>query len=314
MIEASRLGELVGKTLLGRSGVRVGKVTQVYEGTGGEGTFATVKTGLFGGHSSFVPLAEAELHGDNVHVPYPKELVDEAPRIAEGQELHAAEEERLFAHYGLSGAAPAAAAPAGDGSMTRSEERLHVGTERVETGRARLRKYVVTETVTQTVPVSHEELRVVREPLSPGDPGVPVVTELSEELHEVVLSAERPVVQREVVAVERIRLATETVTGEETVTEQVRKEQVEVDEGLPPQATTAMPVAAPQEVETVTKSELFVAPREDDAAEGTTSEFFVAPREAEPSDGGGLLDRLTASSDGTTSEFFIAPREDEPKG
>ena len=304
MIEASRLRELVGKTVLGRSGVRVGKVAQVYESTGGEGTFATVRTGLFGNHSSFVPLAEAELHGDNVHVPYPKELVDDAPRVADEQELGPEEEDRLFAHYGLTGAPAAAPAPAGDGVVTRSEERLHVGTERIETGRARLRKYVVTETVTQTVPVSHEELRVVRELLEPGAPGVPEVSELSEELHEVVLSAERPVVQREVVPVERIRLATETVSGEETVTEQVRKEHVEVLSDLPVGERSG--ISAPPAVETTTSSELFLAPREAEPEDGTTttSEFFVAPREPDAGDDG------TA----TTSEFFLAPREDEPKG
>ena len=284
MIEASKLRELVGKTVLGRSGVRVGKVTQVYESVDGEGTFATVRTGLFGGHSSFVPLAEAQLHGDDVHVPYPKEQIDEAPRVADQQELGPDEEDRLFAHYGLTGAAPAAPRPSGEAEVTRSEERLHVGVERVESGRARLRKYVVTETFTETVPVSHEELRVVRERLEPGAPGVPQVDALSEEVHEVVLSAERPVVQKEVVAVERIRLATETVTGEETVTEQVRKEQVEVLSDLPAPERPAPPAPPAQEFETVTKTELFVAPREDgsDADESTTSEFFVAPREADP--------------------------------
>ncbi len=53
-----------------------------------------------------------------------------------------------------------------DDAMTRSEEQLRVGTERVEAGRARLRKYVTTETETRTVPVSHEEVRVEREPIT----------------------------------------------------------------------------------------------------------------------------------------------------
>ncbi|MCW2679643.1 MAG: photosystem reaction center subunit [Frankiales bacterium] len=300
MIEVN-LRELVGKTLLGRSGVRVGKVTEVYESTGGEGTFAAVKTGLFGNHSSFVPLAEAELHGDNVHVPYPKELIDQAPRVAADQELSTQEEERLFAHYGAAPASQrAAAAPVEDGVVTRSEERLHVATERVETGRARLRKYVVTETVTHTVPVSHEELRIVREPLEPGAMDVPVVTSLTEEVHEVVLSAERPVVQREIVPVERIRLDTESVSGEEMVTEQVRKEQVEVLSDLPVHESTGISAAA----ETTTHSELFVAPRgtEPSTGEATTSELFLAPREPDPpADAGETV----------TTEIFLAPREDD---
>jgi stress response protein YsnF len=44
--------------------------------------------------------------------------------------------------------------------MTRSEEELDVGTSERETGRARLRKYVVTEEASQTVPVRREEIDV----------------------------------------------------------------------------------------------------------------------------------------------------------
>ncbi|HJX44764.1 MAG TPA: PRC and DUF2382 domain-containing protein, partial [Geodermatophilus sp.] len=61
--------------------------------------------------------------------------------------------------------------PTTDSAMTRSEEHLQVGTQRVEAGRARLRKYVVTENVTQTVPVSHEEVRVEREPITEANMG-----------------------------------------------------------------------------------------------------------------------------------------------
>ena len=111
--------------------------------------------------------------------------------------------------------------------MTRSEEQLHVGTESVQTGRARLRKYVVTENVTTTVPVSHEEVRLEREPITDTNRDAAVSgADISEEEHEVHLHAERPVVAKETVPVERVRLATETVTGKEQVSEEVRKEQI----------------------------------------------------------------------------------------
>jgi hypothetical protein len=70
--------------------------------------------------------------------------------------------------------------PTTDEAMTRSEERLNVGTRTEETGRVRLRKYVVTENVTRTVPVRREEA----------------------EEHEVTLTEERPVVGKETVPVE----------------------------------------------------------------------------------------------------------------
>ncbi|QTG81329.1 DUF2382 domain-containing protein [Arthrobacter crystallopoietes] len=120
--------------------------------------------------------------------------------------------------------------PTTDDAMTRSEEQLHVGTESRETGRARLRKYIVTENVTQTVPVSREEVRIEREPITDANAGAALSgPDLSEEEHEVVLREERPVVEKETVPVERVRLEKETVTDQETVSEEVRKEQIETD-------------------------------------------------------------------------------------
>jgi uncharacterized protein (TIGR02271 family) len=123
--------------------------------------------------------------------------------------------------------------------MTRSEEQLRVGTERVATTRARLVKYVITEDVQITVPIRREEIRVEQVPLDEpvgADVGggeslvaeqAPVSGGLPEE---IVLHAERPVVTVEVVPIERVRLRTELVEGQERVTEQVQREQVVVDE------------------------------------------------------------------------------------
>ena len=118
--------------------------------------------------------------------------------------------------------------------MTVSEERLAVGTERQEAGRARLRKYVVTENVTQTVPVQREEVRLEREPITDANVGAATSgPEISEEEHEVVLHEERPVVEKETVPVERVRLDTETVTEQQTVDADVRKERVDVEGDVP---------------------------------------------------------------------------------
>jgi uncharacterized protein (TIGR02271 family) len=120
--------------------------------------------------------------------------------------------------------------PTTDNAMTLSEERLNVGTRETEVGRARLRKYVVTENVTETVPVTREEVRVEREPITDANIGSALDgPAISEEEHEVVLHAEEPVVAKEAVPVERVRLDTETVTEEVTVTEGLRKEEIEVD-------------------------------------------------------------------------------------
>ena len=172
--------------------------------------------------------------------------------------LERAEEDRLYAHYGIGDGnrtyTDAAAGrdgdyrdadyadtgggavgrdtsgPTTDDAMTRSEERLNVGTERQAAGRVRLRKYVTTENVTQTVPVEREEVRLEREPITDANRGSALSgPDISEEEHEVVLHEERPVVEKETVPVERVRLNTETVTDEVTVDEDIRKERIETD-------------------------------------------------------------------------------------
>ncbi len=117
--------------------------------------------------------------------------------------------------------------PNTDDAMTRSEERLRVGTQEVETGRARLRKHIVTEQQTVTVPVTHEEARIEREPITDANRGDALRgADLSEEEHEVVLTEERPVVTKETVPVERVRLETERVAENRQVTEDVRHEEI----------------------------------------------------------------------------------------
>jgi uncharacterized protein (TIGR02271 family) len=114
--------------------------------------------------------------------------------------------------------------------MTRSEEQMHITTERRESGRARLRKYVVTEESDQVVPIRHEEVRVEREPITDANRDEalsgPAFTESE---YEVTLHEDRPVIHTETVPVERIRLDTVERTEDEHVRGQVRKERIEVE-------------------------------------------------------------------------------------
>ncbi|WP_405708962.1 MULTISPECIES: DUF2382 domain-containing protein [unclassified Streptomyces] len=117
--------------------------------------------------------------------------------------------------------------------MIRSEEQLHVGTEEYESGTARLHKYVVTENVTRTVPVTHEEVRLIREPLQPGEKTAERAA-ISEQDIEVTLHAERPTTRKETVPVERVRMETKKVTEQKEVSAELRKEQIDYadDAGL----------------------------------------------------------------------------------
>jgi hypothetical protein len=110
-----------------------------------------------------------------------------------------------------------------DDAMTRSEDELRVGTERRETGRARLRKYVETENVQQTVPVRQEEARVAREPITDANIEQAMSgPDISESEHEVALHTEEPVVEKRTVPKERVRLDKDVHTEEETVSGSAR--------------------------------------------------------------------------------------------
>jgi uncharacterized protein (TIGR02271 family) len=236
---------LVGRTVIASDGEKIGKVQDVYFDMGTDHPeWISVTTGLFGTHSSLVPLAEASEEGDDVRVPYGKEQVKAAPHHDPGQQLSEQDEADIFRYYGTRDEGSVSAerpergtqgrdlsGPTTDEAMTRSEERLHVGSERVERGRARLRKYIVSEHVQTTVPVSREEVRIEREPITDANREAAMSgPELSEEEHEVMLTEERPVVSKEAIPVERVRLGKERISEEQQVTEQIRKEQIETDD------------------------------------------------------------------------------------
>ncbi|WP_433304876.1 PRC and DUF2382 domain-containing protein [Actinoplanes sp. CA-030573] len=251
MITQNDIARLDGTDVYDPSGDKIGSVGEVYlDATSGDPEWVTVKTGLFGTKETFVPLRDARIADDRVTVAYGKNQVKDAPRIDSDGPLSQSEESDLYTFYGLGADRDGYSASdggtgyqdrraatgdesgyAGGGdAMTRSEERLVTDTRTEEAGKARLRKYVVTEEQQVTVPVEREEVRLQREPITDANAGDAYDgPEISEAEHEVTLRAERPVVDTEAVPVERVRLGKETVRDQETVSGEVRKEQIEFD-------------------------------------------------------------------------------------
>ena len=124
----------------------------------------------------------------------------------------------------------AAAHTNNDGELIRSEEQMNVNKERVATGEARLRKYVVTDTETVEVPVEREEVSFERTPISAEDAKNYNGT-ISGDTEEasVTLHEEQVNVNKETVPVEKINLKKDTVRDTETHTEELRKEQIDTD-------------------------------------------------------------------------------------
>lgn len=263
MIGTDTISRVIGQDVYDESGEKIGSAAEVYlDDETGQPEWVTVRTGLFGTRESFVPIRNADLTNDGVRVPVSKSRVKDAPKIDTDGHLSPQEEQELYRYYGMGGgmdtgtrtegvettgvageglrnvggnetrgtAGHDTSGPTTDDAVTRSEERLNVGTRSEEVGRARLRKYVVTENVTESVPVTREEVRVEREPITDANVGNALDgPAISEEEHEVTLHAERPVVEKEAVPVERVRLDKTTVTEQEQVTDELRKEQIEVD-------------------------------------------------------------------------------------
>ncbi len=246
--------EWEGRMLKDRDGEKIGKIDALYlDQQTDRPEWALVNTGLFGKKSSFVPLAGARSEGDDLLAEVEAGQVKDAPKMDPEEELSEQQEAELFRHYGIDYTMEGSVTATGEGqasgdrdatvgrdtsgpttdeAMTRSEEELRVGTSERERGRARLRKYVVTEHVQQTVPVRREEVRVEREPIT--DANVDQATDgpaISEEEHEVVLHEEEVVIEKRAVPKERVRLDKETVVDEQTVSEELRKEQIEADAG-----------------------------------------------------------------------------------
>lgn len=255
MLSPDQLRHVLGQTAYGADGEKLGKVSRIFlDNASGLPEWVTVQTGLFGTRESFVPAGDAELTDSGITLPFGKDAVKAAPQVdADSGELSPEEEAELYRHYQLAYTTPSAdddvataetsggylgqttSAQGSDDAMTRSEERLHVGTRRVATERVRLRKYVVTEEKTITVPVTHEEVRLERVPM--GEEAADDLTDASDIAAaeaQVILSEERVVVSKESVPVERVRLRKETVTEQQQVTEQLRKERIETEGDIAP--------------------------------------------------------------------------------
>jgi uncharacterized protein (TIGR02271 family) len=241
-----------GRDIIDADGDKIGRLEELFRDEDTEQPeWAAVRTGLFGKKLSFVPLQGAEPSGEDVRVPFSKSQVKDAPKIDDAdRQLSQQEEARLYEHYGMSyserrsdsglpeggtsdrgdAVGRDVSGPTTDDAMTRSEEELRVGKMDRERGRARLRKYVVTEEVEQTVPVRREEVRVEREPITDANADDALAgPDISEEEHEVVLHEEQPVVEKRTVPKERVRMEKDSHTDDAQVSEEVRKERIEAE-------------------------------------------------------------------------------------
>ena len=233
---------LRGADVYSQDGEKIGSVAEVFvDEQTGRPEWIGLGTGFFGTKRVLVPVEGASFGEDEVTVPYAKDHVKDAPDI-DSEEISRETEQALYAHYGLgyseersdTGLPEGRRAATDDlaetmkdeAAVTRSEEELRVGKREEEKDRLRLHKWVETEQVDVPVDVRREKARVTREPVDRTVSD----QEIGEEDLEVTLREERPVVEKETVAKERIGIEKDVEVGQETVSGELRKERVDVDD------------------------------------------------------------------------------------
>ena len=254
-----QLTAMRGADVYSVDGEKIGSVEEVFvDEQTGQPEWIGLGTGLFGTKRVLVPVQGAEPSDDGVRVPYSKDQVKETPDF-DSERVSQDDEARLYAHYGLEYShAPSdtglpegrastdqrldagvsgASSPAREtrdtteasSSVTRSEEELRVGKRETEAGRLRMHKWIETEQVDVPVDVRREKARVTREPVE----GTVSDEEIGDEELEVTLREEQPVVEKQAVAKERVRIDKDVESDTEMVSDELRKERVDIDDDTP---------------------------------------------------------------------------------
>ena len=193
-VSRENIADWRGRDLASADGSKLGRIEEIYlDAETNEPEFALIHTGLFGTKQTFVPLRDASPADDQLQVPYDKAQVKDAPSIEPDGKMSETEEAELYRHYGLGYSEARSGSGLADGSAGRNR---------------------FTRDDAGAPPVSED---------TSGPETDNAMTRSEEELH--VGKAERES--------GRVRLDKDVEVDERTVSEDVRREQIEVDDDAP---------------------------------------------------------------------------------
>jgi uncharacterized protein (TIGR02271 family) len=220
----------------------MGNITGLWEDHTGKPSFVGVKTAWLFGKTHVIPLHAAQVDAEegHVYVPYSEEQIKNAPTFDTDAELDTNKEQEVYTYYGVqaptarapisnkAAAQAPAPAPSETATMALHEEQLKVGKREVESGVVRLRKIIRTEIVNQPVELKREDVVVERVPASEAkETGQPY----SGQEQVIPLHREEAVIQKETNVREGVRVRKTEQTEKQNLSEQIRKEDVEVLQG-----------------------------------------------------------------------------------
>jgi uncharacterized protein (TIGR02271 family) len=228
----------IGHDVVDNNRNKVGTLDCLWTDHTGQPAFLGVKTGWFMGKTHVVPAHAASVseRGRAIRVAYDADRIKEAPACEGDVQLDEATERRISSYYGIpfetqqttrtEQQTERSAGAREQASVPLREEELKVGKREVEYGGIRLRKIIRTETVNQPVELQREEIMVER---VPGKQSAERGKAFQQEDIFIPLRREEPVVQKEARVREEVRVSKRTETDRKTVSEQVRKEDVQVE-------------------------------------------------------------------------------------
>lgn len=233
------LSQYIGYTVVDRNDSKIGTLECLWSDHSGEPAFIGVRSGWIFGSNHVVPAQSVTVgqRSQRIRLPYEKDRVKDAPTLKADSEMSPAKEAEVSKYYGVVGAAsktPMRSQETGDtsqseqtGTMKLSEEQLKVGKREVEAGGVRLRKVVRMETVHEPVQLQHEEVVIERVPSTSG-PAAGQAKFSNEEVY-IPLRREEAVIEKEPHVREEVRFRKENQTDEQRISENVRREDIEVE-------------------------------------------------------------------------------------
>ena len=238
--------DLSGFSVLDRDNKKIGTADEVWEDDSGQPAYLSVKTGWLGlGRSHFIPLHEAEVNRSarSIRLPYGEEAIKNAPDFESESDIDSGRESALYEYYGTRGR-NASGQPARDwrpgsrsgesddrsgdsASIELKEETLNVGKHEVDAGGVRLRKVIRTEIVNRPVELAHEEIEIER--VRPSDPDSPRDRDFREDDVFIPLRREVADISKSARVTEEIRARKKTETERQDYSEELRKEDIEIE-------------------------------------------------------------------------------------
>jgi uncharacterized protein (TIGR02271 family) len=223
---------LSGYEVYDQAGEKIGKVDDLFVDENDHPEYIGVKMGFLGTHSTLIPMeiATVDEATSRIEVATDKDTAKNGPAFDDDREITPDFENEVHSYYGLqsteSTQTTGETTDEDELRVQRSEEELRAGTREREAGEVGVQKTVRTERERLEVPTRREEVTVDRVPVE----GEASEAQIGDDEVRVPVTEEEVVVEKRPVAKEEIRIRKDVVEDTQVVEEDVRKEEVDVDD------------------------------------------------------------------------------------